>query len=83
MYFQAGEYLGKYSNLPTIDEPIAIARSDLEDDDFGLDHYDPKFFHPIGDWLSYGEFEIILYFDEDEIDQDLFYFCHVSTHNFF
>jgi hypothetical protein len=42
-----------------------------------------KFFHPIGDWLSYGEFEIILYFNDDEVDQDLFYFCHVSTHTFF
>ena len=46
--------------------------------DFGLDYYEPKFFHPLGDWLSYGPFEIMLRFDVDDFNNDLFYFCHVS-----
>jgi hypothetical protein len=79
MYFRDGSYLGNYTNLPSIDEPIAVTRqNDLESDDFGLDHYEPLFFHPLGDWLSYGDFEIVLYFDDTELSQDMFYFCHVS-----
>jgi hypothetical protein len=79
MYFQGGAYLGKYSNLPINNDTTAISKNgDLEDNDFGLDFYEPKFFHPLGDWLSYGSFEILLYFDDTEIEQDIFYFCHVS-----
>lgn len=47
--------------------------------DFGLDHYEPKFFYPLGDWLGFGTFEVQLTFDVDDFAQDIFYFCHVST----
>ena len=53
-------------------------KGDEDDADFGLDYYEPKFFHPLGDWLSYGPFEIMLRFDVDDFSNDLFYFCHVS-----
>jgi hypothetical protein len=82
MYYQDGVYLGKYSNLPTnssaIDTGIQISEVSTGEEDFGLDFYEPKFFHPLGDWLSYGKFEILLSFDVDDYDKDLFYFCHVS-----
>ncbi len=45
--------------------------------DFGLDHYEPKFFYPLGDWLGFGAFEVQLTFDVEDFAQDLFYFCHV------
>lgn len=46
--------------------------------DFGLDHYEPKFFYPLTDWLGFGTFEVQLTFDVEDFAQDLFYFCHVS-----
>jgi hypothetical protein len=80
MYFENGAYLGKYSNLPGNETVVEIQQSEeLADDDFGLDHYEPKFFFPFGDWLSFGTFEIMLRFDVKDFKQDLFYFCHVSA----
>jgi hypothetical protein len=77
MYYENGVYLGKYSNLPT---PNDISQNEeLEDDDFGLDHYEPKFFLPFGVWQGFGDFTITVRFDVDDFTQDMFYFCHVST----
>jgi hypothetical protein len=82
MYYQNGVSLGKYSNLPTnaseIDTGLQISQVTTGEEDFGLGFYEPKFFHPLGDWLGYGKFEIMLHFDVDDYDKDLFYFCHVS-----
>jgi hypothetical protein len=80
MYYQNGVSLGTYSNLPTTTNSSVIQISEVTtgEEDFGLDFYEPKFFHPLGDWLSYGKFEIVLRFDVDDYDKDLFYFCHVS-----
>ena len=62
MYFLNQEYLGDEIDL----------------ENFGLDDYEPKFFHPLTEWIGYGEFHAALTFTED-YNQDLFYFCHVST----
>jgi hypothetical protein len=82
MYYQNGVSLGKYSNIPTtaseIEAGLQISQVTAGEEDFGLDFYEPKFFHPLGDWLGYGKFEIMLRFDFDDYDKDLFYFCHVS-----
>jgi hypothetical protein len=72
MYFMDGEYQGVYSNIPDL-VPIPTNASD----DFGLGVLEPLFFHPLGDWQSYGPMSVFLNFDED-YDQDIFYFCHVS-----
>ena len=48
-------------------------------DDFGLDAYEPRFFLPILDWIDQGVFSIELTFDDANVGQDFFYFCHVST----
>jgi hypothetical protein len=84
MYYQNGVSLGKYNNLPTTNETAidTVVQTTkvltTGEEDFGLDFYEPKFFHPLGDWLGYGKFEILLRFDVDDYDKDLFYFCHVS-----
>jgi hypothetical protein len=76
MYHLGDDYLGSYSNIASI-ERSANAATDAEN--FGLDNYEPLFFHPLPDWISYGEFSIYLKFDnETDYDQDMFYFCHVS-----
>ena len=49
------------------------------EDNFGLDDYEPKFFHPLPEWASYGPFSVSLKFDDESYQQDIFYFCHVST----
>jgi hypothetical protein len=85
MYYENGVYLGKYSNLPIFDDgnstiPIEISQNEeLAGDDFGLDHYEPKFFLPYGDWQAFGKFEVMVHFDVEDFTQDMFYFCHVST----
>jgi hypothetical protein len=70
MYFIGEDYQGTYSNLP--DPGVTTG-----DDNFGLDDYEPLFFHPFPDWLGYGDFNIKLRFDDADYDQDIFYFCHV------
>ena len=71
IYMLNGEPLGTYSN------DANISAVTTGDDNFGLDEYEPRFFHPIAEWVSYGEFSIKLNFNED-YDKDIFYFCHVS-----
>lgn len=68
-YYQDGVYLGDWMHP----DPAVTSTGD-----FGLDHYEPKFFYPLGDWLGFGSFEVQLTFDVEDFSQDLFYFCHVS-----
>jgi hypothetical protein len=75
MYLRNGGYLGDYSNLNSTEKT-------QNKTDFGLDHYEPLFFHPIGDWLGYELFEILLTFDVEDFNDDMFYFCHVSCAHF-
>jgi hypothetical protein len=75
MYFQNGDYLGMYSHNAT----IAKSSPNYDPSNFGLDDYEPKFFRPITEWIEYGLFSIDLKFDHDDVNQDLFYFCHVSV----
>jgi len=72
MYFKDGEYVGSYSNIADIKTPTT------NDEDFGLDAVEPLFFHPFGDWQSYGVFETYLNYDFD-LTQDFFYFCHIHS----
>ena len=72
MYFQNGEYLGSYSNN------AALVNVTSGEDNFGLDDYEPKFFHPANTWAEYGEFMVALKFDDESFSQDIFYFCHVG-----
>lgn len=72
MYFMGDTYLGSYSNIPDVtNRTVGIT-------DFGLDLYEPKFFHPLIDWINYGNFSVHLNFDDDTYTKDIFYFCHVS-----
>lgn len=73
MYWMDGVYQGVYSNAPElVDIPTTPS------DDFGLDAVEPLFFHPVGDWETYGTFFVTLNFDF-EYDQDIFYFCHLHS----
>lgn len=45
---------------------------------FGLDVYEPEFFYPLGDWAT-GNYYIKLRFTESDIDQDIFFFCHIHA----
>jgi hypothetical protein len=76
MYLQDGEYLGTYSNDATVATPSS------GEDNFGLDDYEPKFFHPMPEWSSYGNFSISLKFTVEDYERDIFYFCHVSPNPF-
>lgn len=74
MYFVDGEYKGSYSNNEDL-----LAETSGEDN-FGLDDYEPLFFHPLQEWVGYGEFSVFLKFDDiTDFSNDIFYFCHVST----
>lgn len=68
IYFKDGEMLGVYTNLDDTD----IVGSD----DFGLDLYEPNFFHPIDSWVS-AAWTVKLKFDDDTFLNDFFYFCHI------
>lgn len=76
MYFKDGAYLGTYSN-----QPSAVTKSTGQDN-FGLDDYEPLFFHPLPEW-SESEFHVQLNFDDTSYEKDIFYFCHVRTCDFF
>ena len=71
MYFMGDEYLGKYSN----DE--SLVPTTVGEEDFGLDHYEPKFFHPPVEWTEYGDFSVTVKFDDVDYQKDIFYFCHI------
>lgn len=72
MYFLGDDYLGSYSNN---DDILNITTNE---DNFGLDDYEPKFFHPPAEWTEYGDFSVTLKFDDPDFTSDIFYFCHVS-----
>jgi hypothetical protein len=74
MYFIGYNYLGSYSKVETV-----VPNSEYSAN-FGLDEYEAKFFHPIPEWLGYGDFNVVLKFDDDEFAQDLFYFCHIHQY---
>jgi hypothetical protein len=66
-------FQGTYSNNPNI---TGTAGSD----NFGLDDYEPLFFHPPPEWTGYGTFEVSLLIPEmDGFVADIFYFCHVHS----
>jgi hypothetical protein len=71
MYLKNEEYLGTYSNDASV-SPITTG-----EDNFGLDDYEPLFFHPLPEWNSYGPFSISLKFDDEMYQKDIFYFCHI------
>eukprot|EP00977_Amphora_coffeiformis_P018440 scaffold6485_cov172-Amphora_coffeaeformis.AAC.5 len=73
MYFLNNEYLGTYS------QSSPLASTDQEN--FGLDEYEPLFFHPMPDWVGYGNFSVKLLFPETtSYEKDIFYFCHIHNH---
>lgn len=75
MYFIDDEYLGTYSNIPEI-----LAASE-DEGNFGLDDFEPLFFHPLTDWTGYGEFSVALNYPEKHGFQgDFFYFCHIHQY---
>jgi hypothetical protein len=75
MYFKDGAYLGTYSNDANIQVPTT------GEDDFGLDHYEPLFFHPPGQWTEYNDFSVTLNYPETSGFQgDIFYFCHIHQY---
>ncbi|KAL3922055.1 MAG: hypothetical protein SGILL_002409 [Bacillariaceae sp.] len=69
MYYMNDEYLGKYSNLP--------GNMTAFEEDFGLDIYEPLFMRSAHFWTAQGTFSLKLTIDDDTIENDLFYFCHV------
>jgi hypothetical protein len=71
MYFLNDEYLGHYSNIESV-KPITT-----KEEDFGLDVYDPLFFRSPHEWASFGTFSIKIRINDDQIENDLFYFCHI------
>lgn len=71
MYMLNGEPLGTYSN------DANVSAVTTGEDNFGLDDYEPRFFHPIAEWVGYGEFSIKLNFNDEDYDKDIFYFCHI------
>jgi len=74
MYMLDGKYLGSYSN----NEKIAPISSDEED--FGLDAYEPLFFYPLLEWIAMGEWKIALKLTIDDDISDMFYFCHIHQY---
>jgi len=76
MYLKNNEYQGKYSNIAEI-LPVTT-----DEDDFGLDAVEPLFFFPLADWTEEGGdsgFVTALKFDVEDINTDIFYFCHVHA----
>jgi hypothetical protein len=71
MYFLNDEYLGKYSNI------ASVKNITQDEEDFGLDVYEPLFMRSPHEWSSHGTFSIQLKIDDETIKNDLFYFCHV------
>jgi len=71
MYIKNGVYVGEYSNNVDVAEPST------DNDNFGLDDYEPEFFLDAVAW-NQEDYSIALKFDVDDFTQDIFYFCHVS-----
>jgi len=73
MYSNGETYLGDYSNNADV-APVTIN----SEEDFGLDHYEPLFFYPLGDWVE-NAFSVNLIFDDTDFMSDIFYFCHIHA----
>jgi len=73
MYMVDGEYVGKYSNNAMY-TPVTAG-----EDDFGLDVIEPQFFHPLPQWLE-KSWSVTVKFDITDVDQDIFYFCHIHQY---
>lgn len=71
MYMLNDEYLGRYSNNP------AIKNVTVDEEDFGLDVYEPLFMRSPHEWKAYGTFHIQFMVTDESIATDMFYFCHV------
>jgi len=74
MYFLNGNYLGSYSNNADL-VPVTTG-----EEDFGLDNYEPDFFIPIETWFENGDYSVYLKYDDEEMSQDFFYFCHIHQY---
>jgi len=72
MYMIDGKYVGIYSNNDIYKEPTG-------DEDFGLDVIEPMFFHPLLQWLE-KKWSVAVKFDIEDMDQDIFYFCHIHQY---
>ena len=71
MYMRQDQYLGVYSNNPM------IANVTTNEEDFGLDVYEPLFFRSPAEWKELGPFAISFKVTDDTITSDMFYFCHI------
>ena len=71
MYTRQGRYLGHYSNT------ASIANVSTNEEDFGLDVYEPLFFRSPAEWTELGPFEIKFTVTDETIQSDMFYFCHI------
>jgi len=74
MYFLNGNYLGAYSNNADL-VPVTTG-----EEDFGLDNYEPDFFIPVETWYENGDYAVYLKYDDEEMNQDFFYFCHIHQY---
>jgi len=74
MYEVAGEYVGEYSNN------AKIANITTGNENFGLDDYEPLFFFPILEWKGMGPYQVTLKLTDDDINSDIFYFCHIHQY---
>jgi len=72
MYIKNGQYLGDYSNNDAV-----FPESTNNEEDFGLDAYEPEFFYPILDWVA-EDYQVSLFYPEtNPYEGDFFYFCHI------
>jgi hypothetical protein len=71
MYFLNERFLGQYSNIAQI-KSLTVGEVD-----FGLDVYEPMFFRSPHEWTAMGTFNIKFRFDDEDVQNDLFYFCHI------
>lgn len=72
MYTVDNRYAGTYSNIDIV-LPVTQGFTD-----FGLDRYEPLFYHPVAEWAG-KTFQVLLNFDDDTYTQDIFYFCHIHS----
>ena len=71
MYFLNNEYLGQYSNNPTV-KAITTNVTDL-----GLEVYDSFFRRNIHEWAQFGTFSIQFTITDPELATDMFIYCHI------
>ena len=80
MYYLNDEYLGHYSNQPDGNGTVAGGiPATTNEEDFGLDVYEPLFFRNPHEWTSFGTFTVKLRIDDENqlYNNDMFYFCHI------